>query len=710
MAIDFVLAALLVFVFVFFLIKYKRLIDLYKSSFNFINSSSIPQNSNLNTLTPTSDESKSDQISKLDNKYFIRTDEIQTSVDRLKKKVQEIDSASRSRDQQIGSSQSKLQSDMHNTVDALDRTRTSLLYKIEDLKKEIKGFQKDIAQFKAEIKQQSISAQNAFDAHSNITDKLQKNYSDISRRLISLTTQVDTVYSALNDLSKENEALKATNDDLQSRLEFFTGIKEESTHLNLKEDFAARETLLDKIAVLPFSASENNQKSEGVSNSESLDSLLDAEQYSALYLVTNSRKNAFITGKAGCGKSFLIDAICRRIIGNVLKLAPTGISALNIGGATIHSAFGYNNLEMCDVDDITPTNHHLKDEQILALQNADTIIIDEISMVRADIFDKIDKILRIIMRSDEPFGEKQMVLVGDLFQLPPIAKSKEQQYLLEKYGGIFFFHADAYQNGDFEFIELTINHRQEKDARFFDILNRIREGAVRKEDIDTINEHVKEPRKNSRVPTLYARKVDVIRVNQEELSKIDSAQDFTYVAETVVKKQGDITSLIESTFPIYQELHLKQGAFVMMVANDLQSHRWVNGTLGIVDHLEKDKVFVSIDGVVHQIDRFEFTEKEARYENGRLQYETVFSVYQYPIVLAYALTIHKAQGSTYPAIACNLKGCFTPGQAYVALSRCVRMDELYLKHPLKISDIKVDDDALQFYQAHSKHIYFSDIQ
>lgn len=173
----------------------------------------------------------------------------------------------------------------------------------------------------------------------------------------------------------------------------------------------------------------------------------------------------FITGKAGTGKSFLLDVFVRATSKKTIKLAPTGIAALNIGGATLHSTFGYNNLENISLEDISASTIQLKSDKVRILIEVDTIIIDEISMVRVDTFDKIDKILRMFNKSAKPFGGKQMIVFGDLFQLPPIAKLQETKYLTDYYGGIFFFNSNAYSNGGFKFIELSTTHRQ-KMIRF----------------------------------------------------------------------------------------------------------------------------------------------------------------------------------------------------------------------------------------------------
>jgi len=317
-------------------------------------------------------------------------------------------------------------------------------------------------------------------------------------------------------------------------------------------------------------------------------------------------------------------------------------------------------------------------------------------MVRADTFDKIDKILKVINNNNRPFGGKQIIAFGDLFQLPPIAKRDEEQYLREKYGGIFFFFSNAYKDGDFKFIELTNNHRQEKDARFFEVLNRMREGRITDEDIALVNERVcVNGDELRRVVRLFPRKQEAEQVNALELERIP-AREYTNEARVMLNKYNNQNINIDNTFPITKTLKLKLGALIMMIENDA-GKRWVNGTLGIISFISNETIKVKINDIEHEVHKSVFETREATYIGGRIEYEVVLQVEQYPIVLAYAITIHKSQGMTYQRIACDISDCFAPGQAYVALSRCSSLNGISLLNSITRAEVAVDSEVKNFY-------------
>lgn len=424
---------------------------------------------------------------------------------------------------------------------------------------------------------------------------------------------------------------------------------------------------------------------------------LDEEQARALDCMENTAGNYFITGKAGTGKSFLLKVFQSLTQKTILKVAPTGIAALNIEGVTIHSAFGYRNLSNQSIENLTEDTISLSPNKRLVLKNMDVLIIDEISMVSADIFDKIDKILRIVCKKeDRPFGGKQVLVFGDLFQLPPVVGREEEKYLKNKYGGIFFFDSAAYKNSGFSYVELRTNHRQKSDRKFFEILNKIREGSVTADDIALINErYVEDPDDLRRVIKLYPKKSLADRVNEDELKKI-LGEERVYSAEITYNGNTDQTPSLENNFQISTDLKLKIGAMVMMTRND-PSYRWVNGTLGIVEKFGADTVFVRINGVSYEINKADFEMNEATYKDGSITYKPILKVVQFPMILAYAITIHKSQGSTYQQIACDPSDCFAPGQAYVALSRCVDLQGVHLLKRLGRADVKVDSRVREFY-------------
>lgn len=545
------------------------------------------------------------------------------------------------------------------------------------------------------------------DANRAIKESAKENKKLIDYSIDDLNRKIELLTTALEQINKENA-------ELRKKLEFFTEIGEDSKKLNENEDLEERDRLInealkelsEKRAAKKSEKTEKPDEKPEIKDHETVDEITDApeildeEQEVAFRIMDETNENLFITGKAGTGKSFLLEMFVRGTKKNVVVLAPTGIAALNVGGATLHSAFGYSNLEELELEEINRNNIRLKGEKQEVLKRVDTIIIDEISMVRADTFDKIDKILRVLNESAKPFGGKQMIVFGDLFQLPPIAKKQEERYLTDYYGGIFFFNSNSYGNGRFGFIELTTNHRQKEDKEFFNILNRMREGAFTSSDLDHLNaRYVDDASKLRRVLTLFPKKAEAERMNREELAKIE-AKEYVYKSRVIFNAYKNKTLNLDANFPISEELHLKRGALVMMVAND-PNKRWVNGTLGIIQSLSEDSIKVTIDDVTFDIPLMTFTQREATYVKGHVEYRDVLSVEQFPVVLAYAITIHKSQGKTYPQVACDISQCFAPGQAYVALSRCTSINGLFLIEEIHGNMIHANKNVVDFYRTQS---------
>lgn len=485
--------------------------------------------------------------------------------------------------------------------------------------------------------------------------------------------------------------IKQELDSTRRELDFYKNIEEDSGKLNALHSSEEQQQLLEQ------ATEQINNARQGSGDSSYVEkSFLDSEQHYACEEMELSNRNFFITGKAGTGKSFLLNVFRRTTTKSHIVLAPTGIAALNVKGATLHSTFGYYNLVNLDVNDISPHTIRLKSEKRLTLEKVSTIIIDEISMVRADTFDKIDRILKVVNHNTLPFGGKQIIVLGDIFQLPPVAKKEEEKYLQDHYGGVHFFCSNAYKNGNFRFLELTVNHRQKDDEEYYSLLNRIRDGHATTDDINILNSRVvKDSSIYDRFTTLLPTKAEAEALNKRHIDQLNSV-GYTYLAKVILDKKANKNTNLESLFPISTSLYLKKGALVMMVANDPE-HRWVNGTLGIVNELSNDHISVSIDKRTYDINPIDFTEQEITYENGKVSYEDVFAVKQYPIVPAYAITIHKSQGQTYQNIVCDIDRCFASGQAYVALSRCASLHGLHLKQPISGASIYVDKNVLTFY-------------
>ena len=629
--------------------------------------------------------------------------------------IQRIDSLG----QKVDENQERSSAEQSALSDRIATVNEEALSAIEKTEKDAFSYSEEIFRRATEY------ADRKEESATSYTDGLIKDMASVLEERIGILTSI------LESLSEENKDLRKELLDLRKKLNFYANIEEAAENLNVQEDTDEREKLLKRAAEQILAnrerkkeqrpkraeeAGSSNEQSKKTGTSTSLQPdrteadveaedtdesapLLDEEQSLASDYMDTTHENVFVTGKAGTGKSFLLDVFRNTTDKSHVVLAPTGIAALNVKGATLHSTFGYFNLVNLRVEEISSSTLRLKSEKQAVLRRVSTIIIDEISMVRADTFDKIDRILKVINKNDEPFGGKQMLIFGDLFQLPPVTKGQEYDYLYDRYGGVFFFHSDAYKAGNFKFIELTKNHRQKGDQKFFEILNRIREGIATDDDIALLNTRFspEEDIYEDRFVSLFPTKAEAERVNREHINQLES-KEFIYRAKTLLDKYPNKNKNFESTFPIVNELRLRLGASVMMVANDPE-HRWVNGTLGIVEKLTEDTIYVSFGkDRTFEIHQFEFDEQEVTYANGVISYEKVYSVSQYPVVPAYAITIHKSQGQTYRDVACDIDRCFASGQAYVALSRCASLAGLHLKSRITPTSIKVDREVLDFYR------------
>lgn len=432
---------------------------------------------------------------------------------------------------------------------------------------------------------------------------------------------------------------------------------------------------------------------------------LDDDQKRIYELLENSEENLFITGKAGTGKSWLINYFVEHTNKNVLRLGPTGMSARNIGGNTIHSQFGFNYTEgYITYKDYNPAKAINKQKQQL-IKNADIIIIDEISMVRCDDFDKIAKALRYIMDNHEKsvsFGGKRLVLTGDLFQLPPILDKNKPDYthinIYYKAKYPYFFDAwECRKHPDcFKFVELTISHRNKEDMSFYNVLNNIREGKLNQQDLDVLNSRVVNKPDDEAI-TLFPTRNEASRMNEEKLAKLKTPK-IEFIAE-ILPENSKYQNLIEEYLPIEKKLTIKVGAKIIFVANDL-SKRWVNGDMGIITDINPQENLITVkheNGRSFIVERNDFPITETILKEGKFINNTVASVKQFPIKLAYAISIHKSQGMTYSKVNCSLKKCFADGQAYVALSRCKTLNGLRLLEKVDYNSIKVNDRVLNYY-------------
>lgn len=420
--------------------------------------------------------------------------------------------------------------------------------------------------------------------------------------------------------------------------------------------------------------------------------------------ILNTAESVFLTGKAGTGKTTLLKYIQQHTQKNCVIAAPTGVAAINAGGVTLHSLFQLplnmyvpvKNRNYAVNNPATLFEHvRLNRQKIQLLREMELLVIDEVSMCRCDILDEIDLLLRSFRRRmNEPFGGVQVLFIGDLYQLPPVVKDEEWRILNEFYDSPFFFSAWVMKEFQVLHIELETVFRQ-TDEEFIDLLNAVRNNAVNKSDLDELNKrynpHAAQNAENTILLTTHNRKAD--KINQEELSKLAS-EIHTFEANI----HGDF---LESSYPADKELMLKVGAQVMFTKNDLtQEKRYYNGKIGTVTRLNEEEIVVKCVE-----DNFEINVDSHTWENLRYAYndttdkidEDVIGTFeQYPLKLAWAVTIHKSQGLTFDKVIIDAGHAFAAGQVYVALSRCRSLEGISLLTPVQADAIFTDDRILQY--------------
>ena len=428
-----------------------------------------------------------------------------------------------------------------------------------------------------------------------------------------------------------------------------------------------------------------------------------------LTLISQTNRNIFLTGKAGTGKTTLLRKIIATTYKNTVVAAPTGIAALNAGGVTIHSLFQLPFASFLPTQSAPPiVNEHLRFENRVSLRkhfqmhknkqqlirNMELLIVDEVSMLRADVLDAMDYMLQFIRRNHEPFGGVQVLFIGDLMQLPPVVKQEEWEVLKQYYKGMYFFQSEVITKHPLLYVELETIYRQ-TDKLFVSILNHLRENKLTEEDLQLLQPYVKPAfakQSKDEYVTLTTHNAKADTMNQHAMQQLRTPA-FAYEAEVI----GDFP---EYLYPTDKVIQLKEGARVMFIKNDPSGeHLFFNGKMGTVLSLTEDSVEVLLDGgqpinverYVWENLRFRLNETTKDIEEEKLGTFT-----QYPLRLAWAITIHKSQGLTFEKAALDLGSVFASGQAYVAFSRLRSLDGLVLLSSVAQNGIDNDEEVIDY--------------
>lgn len=429
----------------------------------------------------------------------------------------------------------------------------------------------------------------------------------------------------------------------------------------------------------------------------------------AVRFVNQTNRHIFLTGKAGTGKTTFLKYIRDNTFKKLAIVAPTGVAAINAGGVTLHSFFqlphgsflpiqqtGWNSNSSFITPHTLLKNLRLNNDKKVLLQELELLIVDEVSMLRADILDEIDCILRHVRKKQfEPFGGVQMLYIGDLFQLPPVVKNDEWDILRQQYRSPFFFDAQALQQNPPLYLELKKIYRQ-TDAEFIEVLNNIRNNKTTQADLDLLHKHYQpgyESAENEKYITLTTHNAKADTINQVQLEKLNGN-----ISECKAEVTGDFN---ERAYPADVLLQLKEGAQIMFIKNDKgESRRFYNGKIATISRILSGDIYIRFEGDEHDMLLEKETWRNIRYqynqEQDMIEEEEVGAFKQYPIRLAWAITIHKSQGLTFERAIIDAGASFAPGQVYVALSRLTSLAGLILYSRIQPSNIHTDERVIEF--------------